>query len=153
LALSTNSDLKNCDEIVFLHKCHFLLHNSHGSEHSRRNSNQSLNRISFKDEQNGQNNSHRNSSLSNINTLSFKDKYEEQFQIGKFRKHSPNNSTLNLNRPISYAGENDTYGEKQSRRNSSNQNLLTVPTAVKGENDCTMQKKFLHVLSDNKKGL
>ena len=29
-------------------------------------------------------------------------------------------------------GENDTYGEKQSRRNSSNQNLLTVPTAVKG---------------------
>ena len=56
------------------------------------------------DEQNGQNNSHRNSSLSNINTMSFKDKYEEQFQIGKFRKHSPNNSTLNLNRPISYAG-------------------------------------------------
>ena len=25
LAQSTNSDLKNCDEIVFLHKCHFLL--------------------------------------------------------------------------------------------------------------------------------
>ena len=36
--------------------------------------------------------------------MSFKEKYEEQFQIGKFRKHSPNNSTLNLNRPISYAG-------------------------------------------------
>ena len=56
------------------------------------------------DEQNGQNNSHRNSSLTNINAMSFKEKYEEQFQIGKFRKHSPNNSTLNLNRPISYAG-------------------------------------------------